>query len=72
MTILAAEASSRRGRVLQQLRGLELLRAVAAKQRDSHADLVNIAPPGFDPHSGGVSTLACRAHVGIYYRPHGE
>ena len=72
MTILGAEASSRRGRVLQQLQGLELLRAAAAKQRDGHRWwlllLVITTSPGFDAHSGGVSTLPCHMHVCIYYR----
>ena len=36
MSTLGDEASSRRGRVLLQLQGLELLLGVAAKQRDSH------------------------------------
>ena len=41
-----------------------------AARQPPHDDLVNIAARGFDPHSGGVSTLPCRAHVGIYYHPH--
>ena len=41
MTTLGAKASGRRGRVLQQLQGLELLRADAAKQRQ----MLRLPPP---------------------------